>query len=198
MPSASWLQRNVDQLEGGVVTPEDFVESMLGEPQVKDQSLWIMRLYGSIFLRLPDFGGYDYWVKKLRAGIPLEAIATYFCDSDEFRARYGALDDAGFIAQVYRNVFEREADASGTQYYGQKLANGTRRGGVMLEMCGSAEYQQRTFHVVRISTVYSAMVRRMPDEGGLVYWYDQCSQNPEGIALLANSFLASSEYRSRF
>jgi murein DD-endopeptidase MepM/ murein hydrolase activator NlpD len=197
-PSWPWVTSSVERLEGGTVTPAAFIAGILDEPRWRDVSAWVMRLYLSIHLRMPDYGGYDYWVTKIRGGVPLASVATYFCNSNEFQARYGSLDNTAFLSLVYRNVFQREIDPSGADYYGRKLAAGTSRGAVMLELCGSQEFQARTRSTVRVSGVYTGMVRRMPDQGGFDYWTQVDATNPRGLESLADSFLRSNEYRARF
>lgn len=81
------------------------------------------RLYQAAFDRAPDLGGLGFWIGSLDAGLPLAQAAQYFMDSAEFAAKYGALDTAQFVDQLYRNVLHREADAGGRAFWTDHLAH---------------------------------------------------------------------------
>lgn len=107
----------------------------------------VVRLYAASFLRAPDGGGADYWNREYRRGFPHHAIATEFAASPEFRTRYGALDNAGFVRLLYRNVMGREADQDGLRHWTGQLDSGRSRGWVLIGFSDSPEF------VVKTSTV---------------------------------------------
>ncbi len=98
------------------------------------------RLYRAYFLRAPDETGLAYWTNT---GLPLAAVSEQFAASSEFRNRYGALDDRGFITTAYRNVLGRNPDPSGLNHWLALLRRGTSRGAVMLEFSNSPEFIRR-------------------------------------------------------
>jgi hypothetical protein len=103
----------------------------------------VRRLYLASFLREPDASGLAYWTGRLAAGHPLTAIATHFATSAELRARYGALDDAAFVARLYQNVLGRAPDASGHAHWLSMLAQGRTRGWVLVSFSESREFVAR-------------------------------------------------------
>ena len=85
--------------------------------------------------------GFAFWLAHARSGVELYAIADAFAFSPEFIARYGALDDRGFVAQVYRNVLGREPEPEGWDYWTAELSSlRLSRGQVLLGFAGSAEH----------------------------------------------------------
>lgn len=102
------------------------------------------RLYRAYFLRDPDPGGRAYWADRMANGMSLSAVSTAFSASPEFRARYGSLDDTGFVRLVYRNVLDRDPDDGGLRHWTGMLAAGRSRGWVMIGFSDSAEYKART------------------------------------------------------
>jgi hypothetical protein len=69
----------------------------------------VYRLYGATLGRAPDPGGFLSWLNGLSSGsLQPEQTAAAFVNSREFQRVYGALDDAGFVALLYRNVLGRE------------------------------------------------------------------------------------------
>ncbi|MEM9562655.1 MAG: DUF4214 domain-containing protein [Actinomycetota bacterium] len=75
------------------------------------------RLYRTLLGRQPDLGGLGYWVEQQWAGLDLAGAAYWMSRSPEFAARYGHLDDAGFVDALYRNVLGRAADPAGLAYW---------------------------------------------------------------------------------
>ena len=75
------------------------------------------RLYRAFFLRSSDAQGRNYWLDQFERGASLRRIADVFAASPEFVARYGALDDGGFVDLVYANVLGRAPDATGRAYW---------------------------------------------------------------------------------
>jgi hypothetical protein len=108
-----------------------------------DRSARIRRLYLAAFLREPDGPGLAHWVAQLSTGRSLPAIATDFAHSPELRARYGHLDDAAYVTRLYRNVLDRDPDASGLGYWTGMMASGRSRGWVLVGFSQSAEYVAR-------------------------------------------------------
>lgn len=113
------------------------------EPSPKVEGA-IARLYSASFNRAPDVNGQAYWARLYLHGRSLSAIAGEFTSSSEFRARYGDLNDADFVRQVYRNVLDREPDAAGLAYWTQMMRDGRTRGWVMIGFSQSAEMRVRT------------------------------------------------------
>jgi hypothetical protein len=106
----------------------------------------VRRLYLAYFDREPDPTGAAYWESRRSSGMSVAAISAYFAQSGEFRARYGNVDDAGFVTLVYRNVLGREPDANGHDYWQQRLAEGMSRGSLMAHFSESREFVHRVHH----------------------------------------------------
>lgn len=158
----------------------------------------VARLYFAYFLRIPDYGGLNYWIGRLRGGESLEAISDQFAASPEFWQTYGALDNMQFVTRVYLNVLGRQPDAGGLAFWTNELASGARtRGQVMLGFSESAEYRTVIANEVAVTMIYMGMLRRAPEGGGFSYWVDYLDRGNRGQDLI-NGFIASAEYRSRF
>ncbi len=69
----------------------------------------VIRLYQGAFSRVPDAGGYSYWVNALRSGLSLSAISNAFVSSPEFLALYSTnFVTAALVIAFYFNVLRRE------------------------------------------------------------------------------------------
>lgn len=104
----------------------------------------VYRLYRAYFLREPDRGGFDYWVNAYRSGYPLNKISNDFARSEEFRGRYGSLDNRQFLDRVYANVLGRQPDQGGYSYWLDQMNRGMLRGYVMIYFSDSAEFRSKT------------------------------------------------------
>lgn len=112
-------------------------------PEITDS---IMRLYSAYFLRVPDEGGFSFWMTEYSTGgWSLPAMSTFFSQSPEFQEMYGNVSDAEFINLIYNNIFGRQADEGGRDYWlGRMQAEGLDRGTVMLYFSESPEYVEQS------------------------------------------------------
>ncbi len=77
----------------------------------------IERLYEGVLGRSPDAAGLLHWQSS---GLSLEAMAKDFVRSTEFINRFGTSNEA-IIANLYRNVLERDPDAEGLAYWSDQI-----------------------------------------------------------------------------
>ena len=73
----------------------------------------------------------------------LKAIADGFTGSTEFQMKYGALDDVGFVRQIYRNVLDREGEQSGVDAWIGGIKGGMSRADVVVGFSESQEHQNK-------------------------------------------------------
>ncbi len=76
------------------------------------------RLYQAAFDRVPDSAGLGFHIAALDGGgATLNQVAQGFIDSAEFSTRYGTLDNAKFLNQLYANILHRAPDPAGLAYW---------------------------------------------------------------------------------
>ncbi|WP_295465855.1 DUF4214 domain-containing protein [uncultured Pseudomonas sp.] len=103
----------------------------------------VARLY-TVFDRMPETGGLQYWIDKLAAGTTFQTIANTFSQSTEFAQRYNAVDNTGFAQQLYSTILHRNGDQGGIDYWKGQLDQGMSRGTAMIQFTNSAENHQLT------------------------------------------------------
>lgn len=194
-PDAGGLEFWSNQLRAGI-NPGGLVEFMVSQPEFGESVAPVVRLYNAHFRRSPDFAGLQFWAGQFRIGVPLAGISDEFARSNEFVTTYGSLSDDEFIDLVYNNVFDRNADAGGKAFWLGQLADGLSRGAMMAEFSESPEYIAQTNGTVRATMLYLGMLRRAPEEDGLIFWADYIENGP-GYALAIANFLFSDEYGER-
>jgi len=98
-------------------------------------------LYEAALGRMPDQGGYDFWIDTFAEGSPLQGIASAFMDAPEFQQQFASNSNAAFIDQLYLNVLDRPGEAGGVDYWLGVLDNqSASQEDVLLSFADSAEY----------------------------------------------------------
>ncbi len=83
----------------------------------------VTRLYIATFDRAPDKTGLEYWLHQ--SGLHIEEIAKSFFDQPETQAKYPAgFSETDFIEAIYTNLFKRDADSTGFDYWLADLESG--------------------------------------------------------------------------
>jgi murein DD-endopeptidase MepM/ murein hydrolase activator NlpD len=198
LPSNTWFQRAVEELEGGVTGLDPFIENLLAEPGAATVTAPTIRLYLGFFLRIPDFKGLDYWIRKVRAGTSLDTAASQFAGGSEFIRRYGELSNTEYLTQVYNNLFGRDPDPSGKDYWVRRLDGGAKRGWVMRQLCESPEYQRKTESQVRVIQVHAAMIKASPSAAEYKRWSDWDAATSTGLRDLIKYLRTGDAYTDRF
>lgn len=84
----------------------------------------VQRAYIAYYGRPADPGGLEYWADKLSKEGSLASIIQSFGNSQEFRERFGSLSYSDLVNNIYIQLFNRNADEEGKQYYVNKLQRG--------------------------------------------------------------------------
>lgn len=98
----------------------------------------IALLYEAALDRVPDIDGLNYWAEASQA-LSFDDISARFIDSDEFRHSVDASSDDAFVNQLYLNVLDRPADASGEAYWLGQIADGMAQSEVLSRFADSDE-----------------------------------------------------------
>jgi hypothetical protein len=114
------LQFADDPLEPLAAT--DFVKiRALFEGDIND----IVRLYIIEDNRAPDALGLIYWAGRLFDGMTQDQMAQEFFKQDETQAQYpSGMSNSDFVKAAYKNLFEREADDKGLNFWVSELDAG--------------------------------------------------------------------------
>jgi len=81
-------------------------------------STQLQELYVAYFGRAADPTGLDYWTET---GISQAAFAADMYAQNEFKSVYGSKSVEAQVNQIYKNLFDREADVTGLTYWTQEI-----------------------------------------------------------------------------
>lgn len=109
----------------------------------------IAQLYIAYFNRAPEPLGYDFWCDVLDNPVTLEDIASDFATQPEAVAMYPLLearttDSLGdFLTTVYQNLFDRDPDVAGLEFWTGVIQGGADFGTILLKIIeGASEADQ--------------------------------------------------------
>lgn len=186
-----------NMLDAGRLDKTALVSVFLDAAEFQGGAGAVARLYYGALERAPDRAGLVYWTQQLSGGEALRTVAGDIAGSAEFTARYGALDSAGFVDQLYRNVLGRPADKAGLAYWDSALAAGTSRGEVLLGFAQSAEFKAASDHEVTTALGYLGLLGRDAAPAEMAYWVGQLDAG-QAEAKVVGRFLEVDEYHDRF
>lgn len=84
----------------------------------------VQKLYVSYFSRPADAAGLKYWVGQLASNPnALQELSRQFSVSKEYLDTYAGMDNRAKVAEVYDNLFGRQAEAAGVDYWANLLNN---------------------------------------------------------------------------
>ena len=100
----------------------------------------ISDLYIGYFNRAPDFGGLSFWFSRIYDGSrSLDDIARLFTNSDEYAETYPeGLTNRDFVEVVYDNLFDRQPDPGGWDFWEGRLNDGLPRDTFLLRVIRGA------------------------------------------------------------
>ncbi len=99
----------------------------------------IAQYYVGYYNRAPDPEGFAFWVNALENGTSTLEIANFFSDQVETRALYpffanpDSSTPSEFITSIYQNLFNRDPDSGGLDFWVRVLTDGSVSTGQMIE-----------------------------------------------------------------
>lgn len=153
VPDAEGLAFWLDQLDDGrtrasvLVSFADSIENIertSTAPPMTDAGMEVLRLYRAAFGRVPDSGGFDFWLARRNTGDSLSVLATQFIASPEASGYLDNPEDSLFIEALYGNVLNRNADDAGLRFWEAQMEAGTSRADVLVAFSESPENRQLT------------------------------------------------------
>jgi len=101
----------------------------------------LSRLYLSVFNRLADKDGLNYWVDEYQNTHSINSIANSFVISDEFTTLYGSTQtNQEYINLLYQNILYRDADTNGLEYWEQNMQEGLTKADILVSFSNSNEF----------------------------------------------------------
>jgi uncharacterized delta-60 repeat protein len=154
---ASGMPRDV-ALVAFTFSPEftAFTQGIFGPVQVRAEVNLVTDFYRGLLARLPDNGGFSYWVGRFRSAqcqgdAAVQAAATEISSLFETSAEYAARNrpNAQYVGDLYNAFMRRGGDLSGVMFWiGQLDTKAQTRAGELTQFVASPEFKARVSAVV--------------------------------------------------
>lgn len=168
------LDAEEEELPPAPTSVAALIADLHSRPGVAHRDGTVVRLYQAVLGRRAEAWGYDYWRRRVSfGGVSTTRVAEVMARSAEFRAAYGSLGDAAFVAQLFRNVLGRPGAPADVTYWTGRLAGGDSRGRVAALVAESAENRARTQGEVDVQVAFLNLVDRAPAPYELEAWSDR-------------------------
>jgi hypothetical protein len=131
------------------------------------------------------------WIGFLNRGGTVEQLEAILIGSAEYFSSRGGGTVNGFLQALYGDVLRRPIDSSGSQSWGQAIANGLSRTAVAGNILASSESDQ-----LEVQDLFRQVLRRPADTSGLSTYTTALQQGMPNELLLA-VLTASDEYFAR-
>lgn len=121
----------------------------------------VIELYTATFDRAPTTEGLNYW---LTSNLSIEEIAQSFFDQPETQEKYPeGFSDVDFINTIYNNVFDRDLDQEGGDYWQEELSSGSiSRSKFILAIINGAHDDDVVILETKVHAVKSVMAKATP------------------------------------
>jgi alpha-tubulin suppressor-like RCC1 family protein/predicted thioesterase len=133
-----------------------FTSSIFGNTAVRKELDAVMDFYRGLLLRLPDGGGFNFWVQRFRAAqcagpaavtAEAEAISGEFARGAEYASRNRS--NSEYVGDLYNAILRRGGDGPGVQYWIGSIASGAlTREQVRQQFVQSPEFQGRVAQII--------------------------------------------------
>ncbi len=154
-----------------------------------NNTAFVTLLYNNVLDRAPDAAGLQGWLAQMSGGASRAQVVLGFSESREFvnatrsaaQSFTNARVEAGWTDDVYRlyqATLDRAPDAAGFSDWIGRLGSGTSFLSAVQGFVGSREFQ-RSYGALDdtafVTLLYSNVLNRAPDAGGLANWLGQLS-----------------------
>lgn len=156
-----------------------------------------VRLYQAYFTSIKQPNDLLYWLDLHSLGLTLADISNLLVETELFTGKYGKSGNGDFVISAYQTIFGRRPDPAGLEFWQDLLdSDKLTRGQLMVNLSGSAEYQQKSSHRIQLTMLTIGLLKRVPDQKELEFWLNNVDSNAE--LGFVNNLLVSDEYKSRF
>lgn len=132
----------------------------------------VQLMYVAYYGRPGDPGGIDFWASRLRdSGGDLAGIIDAFGNSAEFNKRFGGLANDTLVNTLYLQLFGRNADRAGLDFYVGRLTNGEQTlGSIALSIADGVREGTQDYRIVsnklEVANTFSARVTECETDYG--------------------------------
>lgn len=159
-----WIEQMAAGMPRGVVLYsflfstefDDYMRSLLGDSASRGEIDAVVDFYRGFLNRLPDSGGFGYWVDRFRAAqcqgteainAEVESISRQFASSEEYSGR--RRDNRDHVGDLYYAFLRRGGELAGFNFWVDQLNNNLKtREQLRREFLAAPEFQTRVRQII--------------------------------------------------
>lgn len=138
-------------------------------------------LYVAYYGRPADASGQQFWADQIDA-VGIEGVAADFGASAEFEARLGDLTNEELVQNLYQQLFGRDGEQAGVDYWVNLLENGTPLAQIALEIANGAQNDDVTAINNKV-----AVAQKFTDLAGDEYSGDEAANTARDFLLTVDA-----------
>jgi len=133
-----------------------FTASIFGNTSVRRELDAVMDFYRGLLARLPDGGGFNFWVQRFRTAqctgpgavtAEAEAVSGEFARGAEYAGRNRS--NTQYVGDLYNAILRRGGDGPGVQFWINAIESGVlTREAVRQQFVQSPEFQARVLQII--------------------------------------------------
>ncbi len=199
------IDQKVSELNNNTTTISELYADLLADSNSDFELMgFIGRVYIACFNRNADFGGAQYYRERISTQrMTRLQMVSNFVNSNEFNNRYGSeLTSQEFMTLVYNNVFGRNPDQGGLDYWSGRLDAGTiTRAELMLQFINSNEFTSNTSterdSEQRIRVLALILIKRALTDEEVSRFVDWYKNDTNGLLSVVKAMLGNANFFSR-
>ena len=196
-PLEDELNDSLDALQNKKISKSELVISLLNSPEFVEKIAPVVRLYQANYGSIDHPADLLYWLDLHNLGLTLKNISNSMAEAESFKRNYEGSSNRDFVISVYQNLFGRQPEPDGLEFWKNLLDSGKlTRGQLMDNLSESDEYQLKLPRSFQLSMLTIGLLKRIPDQRELDFWLNNVDSNAE--LGFVNKLLVSDEYKSRF
>jgi hypothetical protein len=162
LPSEDELNQQTGSLDRGS-TLESIVDNFFRSEEFNMNGRFVAGLYIGLLNRDADFSNWVANRNSVQTGtLSPDQLALEFLNSEEFRTRYGILDDDAFVRLLYRQVLLREPADEEVGFQSGVLQAGATRAQLATNLLNSEEFRIGTGPRLTAFLLYATVLFRDP------------------------------------
>jgi Domain of unknown function (DUF4214) len=149
--------------------------------------VFITSEYSRYLNRLPDTGGFNFFMAQMQLGVAPEVIEAEFVASTEYVANHGGTTN-GWVIGLYHDLLGRLPSSSELNFWTVAMANGMTPNQVAVSFTTSIERD-----IVVVTNQYVTLLGRAPDTAGLNFFVNALRNGSNRLAV-ESAIISSNEF----
>jgi hypothetical protein len=134
---------------------QTFTQGIFGNTAARKEVDTVVDFYRGVLSRLPDTGGFNFWVQQFRTAqcqgaaavnTQVESISSGFMNSGEYTGRNRT--NPQFVGDLYNAFLRRGGDLGGVQFWIGQLNGGATRNSIRQQFITTPEFQGRVAAII--------------------------------------------------